>query len=293
MMQRTHRLLKADFISEYLSRSRQGVTWDGGLTESEHMKYTPQMAMRGSPYPKFPGKWGIPKATEAIPPRTLRDWAVAVPGSVDRQLKTQYQKDTETSLPGVLWTSELPQDPVDRLFFQVKDENAELLQTGGNPDNPNGVFEHAFGINGGKDNPHYMMGPLPHMCTALERQDERRERFITVLTSPDTKAVARLLLDNGFIAGLRDYNNNLRFSIETKWFDNTPAIRNMRTISNPTRKATIHWDFNEINKVMYFNKVYNVIRLYILRDIDSGELMTHPEAFRRRLRMAEPVCFVD
>ena len=234
-MRRSQQLLKADFISEYMSRSRQGTTWNGGVTQSEQMKYTPQMAMRGSPYPKFPGGWGIPKATQAIPPSTRRDWAVPVPGNVEKKLRTQYQKDTETTLPGVLWTSELPQDPVDRLFFQVKDENAELLYSGGLPDNPNKVYEHTYGnvTSRDQDNVVFMTAPLPHMCTALERQKERRERFITVLTSPDTKAIAKLLLDNGFIAGLRDYNNNSRFSIETKWFENMPAIQNMRPVSNP------------------------------------------------------------
>eukprot|EP01063_Lacrimia_lanifica_P016270 TRINITY_DN22878_c0_g1_i1.p2 TRINITY_DN22878_c0_g1~~TRINITY_DN22878_c0_g1_i1.p2 ORF type:complete len:290 (+),score=121.18 TRINITY_DN22878_c0_g1_i1:34-903(+) len=285
----TRTLLAADFIEKWVSRSKIGTNWNGGLSNSERNKYTPQMAMRGSPYPKYPGWWGIPSAEEAVAPnRPPRDMPKLRPFAID-DLTPAAARAREARLPGVLWQSELPQDPVDKLFFQVKPENAELLYTGGNPDNPEQV--HEINLDRGKAGKWFGRDPLSQMIRALDMQNERRERFITVMARDDTKQIARLLLENGLIAGMRDYNNNWKFSIETKWWDNRPAVENMQRLSLPERGARWYWNVDEVRKVMYYNKVYNVVRLYFIK-LDSGEIVTHPVAFQRKVG-GEPLCYVD
>ena len=74
------------------------------------------------------------------------------------------------------------------------------------------------------------------------------------------------------------------------------------------RDSRIHWEPEEVRKVMYFNKVwlflfalvctlsppsqvYNVVRVFFIR-LNSGEVVTHMEAFNRGVG-GEPLCFVD
>eukprot|EP01061_Rhynchopus_euleeides_P038565 TRINITY_DN66136_c0_g1_i1.p1 TRINITY_DN66136_c0_g1~~TRINITY_DN66136_c0_g1_i1.p1 ORF type:complete len:321 (+),score=97.47 TRINITY_DN66136_c0_g1_i1:82-963(+) len=281
-----------DFFEKWVSRAKAGTGFGGGMVRGEHATYTPQMQVRHSPYPKFPAKFGIPKPHEAkVGPRPHRDMPALAPMRWD-DLTPQAAKERESRLPGVLFQSELPQDPVDRLFFQVKPENAELLASNGKPDNPEEVWEltNVPGMKA-RDNNKWKREPLSQMCTALHEQKTRRERFITVFVSEETKAVARLLLDLGFIAGLRDYNNGHKFSIETKWWDNIPAVMNMAQLSLYQRDSRIHWTAEEVQKVLYFNKVYNVIRIYFIR-LESGEIVHHMEACRRNAG-GEPLCYVD
>eukprot|EP01059_Diplonema_ambulator_P002297 TRINITY_DN1194_c0_g1_i1.p1 TRINITY_DN1194_c0_g1~~TRINITY_DN1194_c0_g1_i1.p1 ORF type:complete len:292 (+),score=40.22 TRINITY_DN1194_c0_g1_i1:68-943(+) len=280
---------RGDVFGRYVSRAKMGKNFGGGMpSQGDHVRFTPQMNMRGSPYPKFPGAWGIPSGLQAkVPERQPRDWDVMKMVQIG-DLTPVDEKAKETRLPGVLWKSELPQDPVDRLFYQVKSSNAELLYTDGIPDNPDRHHEVAVDTDNGE---FYNRDPLSLLCRALTKQDERRERFITVLATDETRQIARHLLDLGFIAGLRDYNNNWKFSIETKWWDNLPAVETMTRMSLQEKGVNWIWDVDEVAKVMYFNKVYNVVRIYFLK-LEDGEIITHPEAFRRRVG-GQPLCYVN
>eukprot|EP00659_Diplonema_papillatum_P018483 gene18483-28525_t len=87
-----------DFFEKWVSRGKVGTGWDGGTTRSEKNRYTPQMAMRGSPYPKFPAWWGIPKPDEAVAPSRHRDWDIARKLTIE-DLTPAAAKRRETRLP--------------------------------------------------------------------------------------------------------------------------------------------------------------------------------------------------
>eukprot|EP01065_Artemidia_motanka_P016348 TRINITY_DN20056_c0_g1_i1.p1 TRINITY_DN20056_c0_g1~~TRINITY_DN20056_c0_g1_i1.p1 ORF type:complete len:292 (+),score=49.02 TRINITY_DN20056_c0_g1_i1:82-957(+) len=279
-----------DFIERWVSRARFGQTAGGHVTRGDRAQFTPQMMMRGSPYPKFPAHWGVPQPSSAIVPRMPeRDMPHTAARRVqDTDLDDPEHTRREVNLPGKAWHSELPQDPVDRLFFQVKESNSHLLKTYGTPDNPEQAFENTVSSMKWFDE----REPLSQMCLALQGQRERRERFITVMVTDETKQIARLLLDLGFISGMRDYNNGFKFSIETRWWDNRHAIENMGILSNPVKESRWWWDNAQIRQALHFNKVYNVIRIYFIR-LGSGEIVTHPDAVRRGVDGGEPLCFVD
>ena len=159
-----------DFFEKWVSRGKTGTAFDGTVTKDP---FTPQMEMRGSPYPKIRTQYGVPKPHERYYARQApRDWAPSYMKPLEwSDLTPQEEADRETRLPGVLWASELPQDPVDRLFFQVKQQNAELLAPGNKADNPDNEFEQSTDTGrefAGKR--HYMREPLARMCSALNAQ---------------------------------------------------------------------------------------------------------------------------
>eukprot|EP01062_Namystynia_karyoxenos_P000593 TRINITY_DN10216_c0_g1_i1.p1 TRINITY_DN10216_c0_g1~~TRINITY_DN10216_c0_g1_i1.p1 ORF type:complete len:297 (+),score=89.77 TRINITY_DN10216_c0_g1_i1:169-1059(+) len=296
MMRRTAPRLvdqRGDFIEQWVSRAKYGRNWGGRIPiDDQKNLYTPQMAIRGSPYPKFPARWGVPPPNSGIVPRfPVRDDPRTASRPVQwSDLDPPGARRREVRLPGKLWKSDLPQDPVDRLFFQVKSENASLLASAGAPDNPRKMHELTLEL--GQQGNQWEHDPLGHMCLTLANQWERRERFVTILARDDTKQIARKLLDLGFISGMRDYNNEWKFAIETRWWDNRPAIEHMHQLSLPARKARWWWDAEELRKVLYFNGVYNVTRIYFIR-LDSGVIVTHPEAVRDNVEGGEPLCYVD
>ena len=161
-----------DFFEKWVSRAKSGTSFGGGVVQGENVRHTPQMLVRQTPYPKIMAKHGVPKPHEAVVPsgRPHRDIPLMPPTRWE-DLTPEAARERETRLPGVLFQSDLPQDPVDRLFFQVKPENAELLAPGGKPDNPEDVFEGTqYTGNNIRENQHWRREPLSQMCSALDEQ---------------------------------------------------------------------------------------------------------------------------
>jgi len=147
-------------------------------------------------------------------------------------------------LPGVEFESELPADPITRLFFQVKGKNA--------------LFQSSYTAHKAKtrkltDNPEtgaegdrVALGqrwflPLHDMCMRLLEGSEKRKRFVIVPGTTENKGVAQVLRNHGLLAGFRDFNNNRAFVCEMKYYQGEPVLRKCGAVRVAWTQGETEW----------------------------------------------------
>ena len=178
---------------------------------------------------------------EAIEKRKNKDFVkhnLTVLATSPEELKTH------TDLPGVTLHSELPADPITRLFFQVKGDCA-LYQTSyeESADRPRGNEQVRYTI-ADPDRARFEKRcrlPLHDMAGRILEGQTRKKRFVTVPSTVETKGVAKLMEEHGFINGMRDFNNRHAFVVELKYFQGAGVIRYFEAVRSNFVNSEVEW----------------------------------------------------
>ena len=177
-----------------------------------------------------------------------------------------------TKLPGAEFKSDLPADPITRLFFQAKGSHALYQGTYDSPldQDPDRVQLQDRDLTAGRE--HYksepIITPVADMCYRIAEGCERRKRFVILPSTVETKGAASVMLDHGFIAGFRDFHNDRAFAVELKYFQNKPVIEMIEPASRD-KKVEFEWTPQACRSMCKAYGIENHIRIYILRTWDG------------------------
>ncbi|CUG82298.1 30S ribosomal protein S8, putative [Bodo saltans] len=186
-------------------------------------------------------------------------------------------------LPGVTFKSDLPADPITRLFFQQKGEYA-LYQ--GDYVTPVAKDSDRVQIERreskwGKEHAYQMKTPVYDFCHRIREGSEQRKRFVIVPSTPETKGCAQVMHDHGLIAGFRDFHNDRAFAVELKYFQNEPTIT-MIAPSSIDGKQEFEWSPKMMRRMMYSHGIHNRLQIFICRAAD-GRVIDHLTAVREHI----------
>lgn len=79
-----------------------------------------------------------------------------------------------------------------------------------------------------------MQDPLADMLTRIRNAQARLRPMVSMPSSKLRTSVARLLMDEGYIAGFAEAGEIKReLTVELKYFEGRPAIEEMRRVSRP------------------------------------------------------------
>lgn len=189
------------------------------------------------------------------------------------------QRKKLSNLPGVEFKSELPADPITRIFFQVKGDQA-LYQ--GTYDQP--AIRDADRVQLKKreeewHNLHRMATmPVYDFCHRLREGSEQRKRFVIVPATHDTKGCAQVLYDHGLVAGFRDFHNDRAFAVELKYFQNEAVLQDIQPATNDM-KVEYEWSPKMLRSLGKTYGITNRIQIFVLRTWD-GRIIDHVTAGR-------------
>jgi ribosomal protein S8 len=180
-------------------------------------------------------------------------------------------------LPGVETARDLPADPITRLFFQTKGDQA-LFQ--GTYEAPRAKDSDRVQI-ARRDVPFgyvkkLVRSPVYDFCHRLREGSEQRKRFVIVQSTIETRGCAEILHRHGLIAGFRDFHNDRAFAVELKYFQNEPSLE---TIEPSVVDARCHfeWSPKMMRRLMNMHGIHNRITIFICRTHD-GRIIDHIEA---------------
>lgn len=187
------------------------------------------------------------------------------------------------NLPGVVFKSDLPADPITRLFFQQKGEYA-LHQ--GSYIKPEAKDTDRIEIQRreskwGKDIAYKMKTPVYDFCHRLREGSDQRKRFVIVPSTPETKGCAQVLHDHGLIAGFRDFHNDRAFAVELKYFQNEPTMTYIAP-SSVDGKQEFEWSPKMMRRMLNSHGIHNRLVIYICRTAD-GRVIDHIQATREQI----------
>lgn len=182
-----------------------------------------------------------------------------------------------TELPGVQYESDLPADPITRLFFQRKAEHA-LHE--GTYDDPRSLDDDRVTLSDrrtseAKWDMAVYSATYDFSCRITEATEERK-RFVIVPSTVETKGAARIMMRHGLIGGVRDFHNDRAFAIELKYFQNESVIQAMEAVTKE-RLAEFEWSPRMVRAQSSAFGVRNNIRVFILRTWD-GRIIDNFEA---------------
>jgi ribosomal protein S8 len=184
-----------------------------------------------------------------------------------------------TRLPGVEFESQLPADPITRLFFQRKGDNA-LYE--GEYDSPN-LIDHDRIALAKRDYTRtgQTRDAVYDFCHRLREASQMKKRFAVVSADQETARIAEVLYDHGFIAGFRDFNNKRAFAVELKYFQNESVLQQIIPVS---MDAEVEFELSPkmLRRFMAAFGTQNKIRVYIIKTWD-GRVMDHFQAVKEGL----------
>ncbi len=185
-------------------------------------------------------------------------------------------------LPGVEHKRDLPADPITRLFFQAKGDQA-LFQ--GSYELPKKRDSDRVELER-RDVPYgytkrLLRTPVFDFCHRLREGSEQRKRFVIVPSTVETRGCAEILHRHGLIAGFRDFHNDRAFAVELKYFQNEPSLE---TIEPSVVDARCHfeWSPKMMRRLLNMYGIHNRITIFICRTHD-GRIMDHIEAAQNHL----------
>jgi ribosomal protein S8 len=207
-----------------------------------------------------------------------------------RRALNAYLEDSDpiyrklTKLPGVEFESDLPADPVTRLFFQTKGSHALYQGTYDDPvrkDIDRIEIERRDMLRNPDDVQYFIPTPVTDMCLRVMEGCEMRKRFVVVPATFETKGIASRMLDHGLLAGFRDFHNDRAFAVELKYFQNEPVLQIMEPCSRD-KKAQFEYS---PSAVRYFGKTagrHQAVRILCIRTFD-GRILDNLQATKEGL----------
>lgn len=186
-------------------------------------------------------------------------------------------EDPSCELPGVEHKSDLPADPLTRIFFQVKGDQALYQGSHYRPSttDPDRVQLKMRTVKRAHYD-HLVWFPLTDFCHRIREGQDMRKRFVVVPSTDTTRQVAEVLRRWGFIAGFRDFNNDRAFVVELKYFQNEPVIQTILPASRD-RKVEYEWSPKMMRRFYRSHGVVNKTQCYLVRTWD-GRVLDHLEA---------------
>lgn len=185
-------------------------------------------------------------------------------------------------LPGVVFKSDLPADPITRLFFQQKGEYA-LYQ--GTYLNPEAKDSDRVEIRRRETDPKYIknikLTPVYDFCHRIREAFQQKKRFVIVPSTPDTKGCAQVMFDHGLIAGFRDFHNDRAFAVELKYFQNESTITYIAPASSDG-KQEFEWSPKMMRRFQNSYGIHNRITVFVCRTAD-GRVVDHITASREQI----------
>eukprot|EP00758_Cryptobia_borreli_P013547 Tbor_TRINITY_DN5845_c0_g4::TRINITY_DN5845_c0_g4_i1::g.6528::m.6528/K02994/RP-S8, rpsH; small subunit ribosomal protein S8 len=192
-----------------------------------------------------------------------------------------YHQKKLVDLPGVKFSSDLPADPITRLFFQTSGEN-ELHR--GTFQHPALTDEDRIQIERRDTNTRLtrqLYTVTYDFCHRLREGSDQRKRFVVVPATHVTKGCAQVLFNHGLIAGFRDFNNDRAFVVELKYFQNEPVLQVIEPAAKD-RRVEFVWSPKMMRRFKTSYGVSNHIRIFILRTHD-GRIIDHLDAVNENI----------
>mmetsp|Transcript_63523 Transcript_63523/g.73871 ORF Transcript_63523/g.73871 Transcript_63523/m.73871 type:complete len:273 (+) Transcript_63523:18-836(+) len=187
------------------------------------------------------------------------------------------------NLPGVPFYSDLPADPITRLFFQQKGEYALYQGSYLEPeakDDDRLQIERRDRLKASKM-ARQIITPVYDFCHRIREASEQKKRFVIVPATHETKGCAQVMLDHGIIAGFRDFANDRAFAVELKYFQNEPTITYIAP-SSFDGKQEFEWSPKMMRRLLNNHGIHNRISIYICRTAD-GRVIDHITATREQI----------
>ena len=193
-----------------------------------------------------------------------------------------YHQKRLTELPGVRFHSDLPADPITRLFFQQKGDASVYGNTYQDPNTSQDADRIEMKR---RDAPHNTVTRREHtlqltniydFCHRIREGSEQRKRFVMVPATDDTKGAAEVLFRHGIIAGFRDFGNKRSFAVELKYFQNEPVLQVIEPASRDAR-VEYTWSPKMMRRMRTSHGISNHIRIFIVRTHD-GRVIDHIQA---------------
>lgn len=186
-------------------------------------------------------------------------------------------------LPGVPFKSDLPADPITRLFFQQQGEYA-LYQ--GSYLEPEAKDEDRLQLERrDKLKPSKMarqiLTPVYDFCHRIREGSQQKKRFVIVPATPDTKGCAQVMLNHGILAGFRDFANDRAFAVELKYFQNEPTMTYIAPCSYDG-KQEFEWSPKMMRRMLNSHGIHNRITIFICRTAD-GRVVDHITASHEQI----------
>lgn len=186
------------------------------------------------------------------------------------------------NLPGVAFASDLPADPITRLFFQTSGEHALYR---GNYVHPSEQDSDRLQI-ARRDAPikhqHLQQkNPVYDFCHRIREGCDQRKRFVIVPSTFETRGCAQVLLKHGLVSGFRDFHNDRAFAVELKYFQNEPTIMTI-VPSSVDAKQEFEWSPKMMRRLMNSHGIHNRIQIYICRTAD-GRVIDHIQATKEQI----------
>ena len=187
-----------------------------------------------------------------------------------------YYEAPLTNLPGVEHATDLPADPITRLFFQTKGDYALYNQTFEDPANtdPDRV-EIARRDQGIRKN-RQKYSTMYDFCHRIREAKDQKKRFVIVPATADNKGAAKVMLDHGLIAGFRDFHNDRAFAVELKYSQGDSTIQVIEPAS-AERHIEYLWSPKQMRRFRSSFGISNKIRIFIVRTHD-GRVLDHIQA---------------
>lgn len=182
-----------------------------------------------------------------------------------------------TKLPGVEFESDLPADPITRLFFQRKGDAA--LYEGSYEVPLNTDDDRVVLKNRTTEHKSRLRQPTAtyDFCHRVREASEQFKRFVIVPSTAETKGIAQLMFDHGVVAGFRDFHNDRAFAIELKYFQNESVLMGIEPAHKDGSQEFL-WSPNMIRRMCKPFGITNKIRIYPLRTWDGRVVDQHQAA---------------
>jgi ribosomal protein S8 len=239
----------------------------------------PTQPLRGSE------RWGTIHAVagfgrESFESRTHLNKILAEPGFLGKDARPTKPL---VELPGVAFKSDLPADPITRLFFQQKGDYALYQGSYVKPEakDSDRVQIERRESKWGKDIAYQMKTPLYDFCHRIREGSDQRKRFVVVPSTAETKGCAQVMHDHGLIAGFRDFHNDRAFAVELKYFQNEPTLTYIAP-SSVDGKQEFEWSPKMMRRMLMSHGIHNRLVIYICRAAD-GRVIDHIQATREQI----------
>ena len=186
-----------------------------------------------------------------------------------------------TKLPGVERESDLPADPITRLFFQRR---GDLALHEGTYDVPLNTDDDRVILksrtNEGK-NRHSQPTAMYDFCHRIREAGEQGKRFVIVPSTDETKGVAKIMFDHGVVAGFRDFHNDRAFAVELKYFQNEHVMMGIEPGSYDYHEECL-WSPKMVRRMNKPFGIVNRVRIYCLRTWD-GRILDQIQAGQEQI----------
>eukprot|EP00743_Colponemidia_sp_Colp-15_P016962 GILK01020827.1.p1 GENE.GILK01020827.1~~GILK01020827.1.p1 ORF type:complete len:247 (-),score=1.81 GILK01020827.1:35-775(-) len=192
-----------------------------------------------------------------------------------------YHQKPLTNLPGVKNASDLPADPITRLFFQTKGDYALYNQTFEDPANTDPDRIELLRRDDTRLKHRQQYTTIYDFCHRIREASEQKKRFVIIPATHETKGAAQVLFDHGMVAGFRDFHNDRAFAIELKYFQNDPVIQIIEPAA-VDRQVEYLWSLKMMRRLTSSFGISNRIRIFIVRTHD-GRIVDHIQASQENI----------